>query len=195
MRRSRVLPVVIALALATAGSVQAFQWTPFAFPAGDQHYVLEVRQGEGADAPVGTIDLRVADRGGAFDATTTLTFEQTGLSADDLSSAAFGGSMAGLMMMGPMLAYGPAFFLLPMMLGEEDVRVRAEPLRLVGLGSLFMEREEEVAGRACVVVRYVPDGDPSGEMTFALAENLPFPCFSVYGTGSDRIEVRLLQAD
>lgn len=195
MSARRVVASALCATLAFGGSVQAFQWQPFAFPEGDQRYVLEIRQGEGPDATVGTLDLTVVDRGGTYDTTTTLTFEQTGIGGDDLSTAAFGGEMAGLLMMGPMLAYGPAFFLLPMMLGEEDVRVRSEPLRLVGMGSLTMEREEEVAGHTCVVVRFEPDDDPDGAMTFALADGLPFPCYSVYGSGGDRIEVRLLRAE
>jgi hypothetical protein len=195
MTRHRFVALLLAFAIVAGGSAHAFQWTPFEFPAGDQHYVLEIRQGEGDAAVAGTIDLRIADVGGRFDATTTLTFVQAGLSAEDLSSVAFGGSMTGMLVMGPALAYGPAFFLLPMMLGEEEVRVRTEPIRMVGVGSLHMEREEQVAGRTCVVVRFEPDGDPSGAMTFALAEGLPFPCFSVYGSGDGRVEVRLLQAD
>jgi hypothetical protein len=186
---------LLVLALAVAGSASAFRWAPFEFPAGDQRYVLEIRQGEGDAAMVGTVDLTIVDRGGVFDATTTIAFAQTGLSPEDLSSAAFGGAMANVVVLGPALAYGPAFFLLPMMLGEEEVRVRPEPIRLVGIGSLHMEREEVVAGRTCVVVRYEPDGDPSGAMTFALADGLPFPCFSMYGSGDGRVEVRLLRAD
>jgi hypothetical protein len=195
MTRHRPVAVVLALALLAGGSAHAFRWTPFAFPEGDQHYVLEIRHGEGDAAVAGTVDLRIADAGETFDATTTFTFAQTGLSAEDLSSVAFGGSLTGMLVMGPALAYGPAFFLLPMMLGEEEVRVRTEPIRMVGVGALHMEREEEVAGRTCVVVRFEPDGDPSGAMTFALAEGLPFPCYSVYGSGDGRVEVRLLQAD
>lgn len=195
MARHRFATFVLLLFLAAGGSASAFRWTPFAFPDGDQHYVLEVRQGEGDGIVVGTVDLRIDDLGGRFDVTTTVTFVQSGLSADDLSAAAFGGLMANLMTLGPALAYGPASFLLPMMLGEEDVRLRDEPIRLLGGASLHMDREEVVAGRTCVVARYEIEGDPSGTMTFALAEGLPFPCFSVYGSGDGRVEVRLLQAD
>lgn len=193
--RTPVLRALSIVALATLGVAWAFTWTPFAFPSGDQHYVLELRQGEDADAAVSVIDLQIRDVGGSYDVVTTLTLEQRGVSGDDLATAAFGGDAVGMLMFGPMVAYGPSFFILPMILGEEEVRVRAEPMRVMGMGSVTMDREVEVAGHTCVVVTYTPDGDPSGVVEFALAENLPFPCYSVYGTGSDRIEVRLLRAE
>jgi hypothetical protein len=56
--------------------------------------------------------------------------------------------------------------------------------------TMYMEREEVVAGHTCVVIRMELEG--GDELEFAVAENLPVPCFSRYGSGSDAIEARLI---
>lgn len=185
MRRTFVLLAALVLSAA-----HAFTWEPFAFPEGDQGYTLEIAQ-EG-DGPVTTIDIDVTSTGDGFDVTTTTTVRQTGIAQEEVEDAMFGGGF-GLFAMGPMMMFGPSFMMVPMMLGEEEVRVRAEPMRMMGFGSVFMDREVEVAGRTCVVVRVVPDGNPDGEFEFALAEDLPFPCYSRYGQGDDVVEVRLVE--
>jgi hypothetical protein len=178
-----LLAVLLALAL---GAGQAFQWTPFEFLPGDQGYTLEVRTREG----VSHVDVDIVARGDAYDVTTAVRFEQAGVAPGDLLSAVFGGSGLSLFAFGPMMLYGPSFFLLPMLFGQEEIEVQDGPIRVLGMGTMYMEREEEVVGHRFVVVRLELQGGE--EVEFAVAEQLPFPCFSRYGSGRDAIEVRLV---
>jgi hypothetical protein len=50
-----------------------------------------------------------------------------------------------------------------------------------------------VAGLTCVVVRVEMTG--YGEHTLAVAEGVPFPCFSDYGEGDGRVRTRIIEAD
>lgn len=189
----RKLRASILLAALSLGAAHAFTWEPFTFPEGDQGYTLEIVQGE--DGPATTIDIDVVDVGDAYDVTTTMTYQQAGVPKSDLDSAMFGGSTFGMFAMGPMMMFGPSFMMVPMMLGEEDIRVREEPIRVMGFGSLHMDSEVEVAGRTCVVMRMVPDGDPEAGYEFAVAEGVPFPCYSRYGQGDDVVEIRLVRIE
>ena len=136
-------------------------------------------------------DVDIVERDGAYDVTTTMTLDQVGIAPDELSDAMFGGSGLAMFGFGPMVFYGPTFFLLPMLLGEEDIAVHGTPIRVMGMGTLHMDREEVVAGRTCVVIRM--ELEAGDEIEFAVAEGVPLPCFSRYGTGSDAIEVRLIE--
>lgn len=180
----QLLVPILAVAL---GSAHAFTWTPFEFPPGDQGYTLEVVTDEGASR----IDIDIVESAGGYGVTTTMTLVQDGVALDDLASAMFGGSGLAMFAFGPMMLFGPSFFLLPMLLGQEDIRVTDVPIRVMGMGTLYMEREEVVAGHTCVVIRMELEGGDS--MEFAVAENLPVPCFSRYGTGSDAMEARLIE--
>lgn len=52
----------------------------------------------------------------------------------------------------------------------------------------------QMAGYECVVIRLeMPQQD--GDFEFALAEDLPFPCFSRYGSGEGAFQMRLLSAE
>ena len=190
MRSIRVPILLVALSL---GAAHAFTWEPFVFPEGDQSYVLEIVQGQ--DGPATTIEIDVVDVGDAYDVTTSMTYQQAGVPKGDLESAMFGGSSIGMFAMGPMMMFGPSFMMVPMMLGEEDIHVREEPIRVMGFGALHMEREVEVAGRSCVVMRMVPDADPEAGYEFAVAEGVPFPCYSRYGQGEDAVEIRLVRIE
>jgi hypothetical protein len=183
--------VATTFALVLLGAAQAFTWEPFVFPEGDQSYTLEVVEAD--DIPSSTIRIEIVDVGDGYDVTTTTTLQQTGVSQDDLQGAAFGGGAFGMFAMGPMMMFGPSFMMLPMMLGEEEIRVREEPIRVMGAGSLYMEEEVEVAGQRCVVLRFEPDQEGGGGFEFAVAEGVPFPCYSRYGTGDDVVEIRLLE--
>jgi hypothetical protein len=178
------ITALLLLALALHGVAAAFSWTPFAFPPGDQGYTLEIA----TDGGVTRIDLDVRDRGGRYDVTTTTTTEAIGVHPEAISDAMFGGgAMLGF---GPMMLFGPAFFMLPMLLGQEDIRVMAAPMRILGIGTLHMDREEKVAGRTCVVIRLALDAGETVE--FAVADGVPIPCFARWGTGRDAIEARLI---
>ncbi len=85
------------------------------------------------------------DTGDGFDVTTNMTFEQRGVQSGDLQEAIFSGGFTGMFAMGPMMMFGPASMMLPMMLGDEEIRVRSEPIRVMGFGSMHMEREVEIA--------------------------------------------------
>lgn len=183
---------VVALGAAALSLGLAFEWSPGEFPEGDQRYVLELRTGEEAQGVRMVIDIR--DVGDGFDVTSTMTFEQAGVGRDELSDAAMGGSMLGMFALGPMVMYGPSFMLLPMLLQGEDIAVRPEPIKVLGLGTLTMDRSEEVAGLDCVVLRLEMDNSSEGALEVALAEGVPFPCYSRYGTGDDAVEVRLIEA-
>lgn len=182
----RFLPLLALLSL--VGAAAAFSWTPFEFPPGDQGYVLEVRTPEGA----ALVDVDVTARGGLFDVSTTMTFEQVGVDPSSMADAFFGGSGLAMFGFGPMVLFGPSAFMLPMMLGNEEIRVRKEPMRLMGFGTVAMDREEIVAGLTCVVITLTMDGG-GDEVVFAVAEGVPLPCFTRYGSGSDAFEVRLIE--
>lgn len=173
----------------------AFKWNMGEFPSGNQAYTFEVRSGEGETAQAVTFDVVVTDTGGQFDVVTNMTINQKNVSQSDLSSAVFGGSSLGMFAFGPMILYGPSFMMLPMMIGEEDIAVRSEPMRVMGMGSIYMDKTEEVAGFECVVLRLEMDEEGSDPIEFALAEGLPLPCYSKYGSGSDTIEIRLIKAE
>jgi hypothetical protein len=178
---------VVACLVVALGGAHAFQWTPFEFPPGDQGYTMEIVTEEGSSI----VDIEMVESGGAYEVTTTMTLVQSGVDQDELSDAMFGGSGLAMFAFGPMMLFGPSFFLLPMLLGEEDIRVQDTPIRVMGMGTMYMDREEVVAGHTCVVIRMeLEDGE---ELEFAVAEGLPVPCFSRYGSGSDAIEARLIE--
>ncbi len=189
------LRIVLAISLLYASWAAAFTWDPSTFPAGNQRYTFEISV-EGEDGPaVSTLDYQVTQNGDTYDTVSTLTVRNDGVSQDELSDAMFGGDALMTFGFGPMMAfYGPAIFLLPMMLGSEDIHVRSEPVRVAGMGSIYMDRSEQIAGHECVVLRFVPD-DGSSEMEFALAEGLPFPCYSSYGDEGSRTTMRLIHAE
>lgn len=186
----RVLLLVLA-ALACQVAL-AFRWTPLEFPEGDQAYTLELRApGDSGEAQVAQIHIEITDTGGSYSVATTYTMNQENVAADDLSGAAFGTGMMGMFAFGPMLMFGPSFMMLPMMLGDEEIEVRSEPMRIMGMGRLSMSETVEVAGRECVVLRFEPDdGEP---FEIAVAENVPFPCYTRFDSGDGGVtEIRLI---
>jgi hypothetical protein len=178
--------VVVGLFI-TLGMAQAFSWTPLEFPAGDQGYTLEITSADG----VSRVDIDIVESGGVHEVTTRMTLVQGGVDQSDLADAMFGGSGLAMFAFGPMMLFGPTFFLMPMLLGQEDIAVRDAPIEMMGVGRMYMDREEVVAGRTCVVLRAELEG--GDEMEFAVAEGVPLPCFSRYGSGSDAIEARLTE--
>ena len=192
MPRTLLAPLLAAL-LSLAAAQEGFRWEPDTFPEGDQSYVLEVVTGGELEGLRLSIDIVQTDAG--YDVTTTIVSSQTGLSQDDLSGAAFGGSMLGGLAFGPMMFYGPAFMMLPLMLGQEEIRVRSEPMVVMGMGSLIMDSTVEIAGRTCVEIRFEPANDPDSVLEFALADGLPFPCYTRFGSGDDAVEMRLVEAN
>jgi len=186
--------LMAAVALLATGSALAFQWNPDAFPTGNHSYSWEMTVDSGDGPQSATITLDISQKGDSYDTATTMKVTQTGVSHDDLSTAALGGSMLGALALGPMMVfYGPAFMMLPMLLGQEDIHVRSEPVRVAGVGSVFMDKSETIAGHECVVLRLEMD-DGSAPIEMALAEDLPFPCSSQYGDEGDRTTIRLIDA-
>jgi len=186
--------VALFILICSVGWALAFTWEPAVFPDGDQSYTFEITTEDGSSTYVSVIEFAVTQDGDGYDTVTTMTIRAEDIDHDALADQMFGGAGMGGFMFGPMMTfYGPAAFLLPMMLGDEEIRVRTEPLRVVGMGSIYMDSTETHAGRECVVVRFEPDqgGTP---MVFALAEGLPFPCFSSYGEEGGRTTVRLIEA-
>lgn len=190
----RTIRTLIAVALLAAGSALAFKWNPDAFPTGNHSYSWEMTV-DGGDGPhTATIAVDITQKGDTYDTATTMTVTQTGVSHDDLSSAAMGGSMVGALALGPMMVfYGPAFMMLPMLLGQEDIHVRSDPIRVAGMGTITMDKSEKVAGHDCVVLTLKMD-DGSSPMEMALAEDLPFPCYSKYGDPGDQTVIQLTKA-
>ena len=183
--RNRTLTILAIAAL--LGAAQAFQWEPFDFPPGDQGYTIQVTSAEG----VLVLDVEIVDRNGSFDVRTVMTFDQVGVGSGDLGTAMFGGAGMAVFGFGPMMLFGPSFFLLPMVLGQEEIAVREEPIDVMGMGTMRMEREETIAGRVCVVISLELGG--GDELEFAINEDLPIPCYSRYGSGANAVEARLLE--
>ncbi len=184
-----VMVAIGSLAWAQGG----FIWSPDQFPEGDQRYVLEIVTGGDAGQLLQlAIDITQTDAG--YDAVTTITANQSGLSASDLSGAAFGGTMLGGLAFGPMMFFGPAFMMLPLMLGQQEIMVRDEPIVVMGLGNVYMPSAVEIAGHTCVEIRFEPTGDASAVIEFGLAEGVPFPCYTRFGSGDDLVEMTLIEA-
>lgn len=198
MRATRLGSALMVMAL-VVGQAAAFQWEPFAFPTGDQRYVLEVRTvAEGSDDQVSTITITITEGAEGYNVDTAFAFSQEGVSQDELSNVMFGGSLLGTFAFGPMMMFGPSFMMLPMMLMGEEIRVRAEPVVVMGMGRLHMDRTTQAAGRECVLLRFETGSaaEPSEDvMEFALAEDLPFPCYARYGSAGSYTEIRVLEAD
>lgn len=191
---NRTVRILAAVALLATGTALAFQWNMDAFPSGDHSYTWEMTVDSGDGPQTATITIDITQQGDSYDTATTMRVEQTGVAQEDLSSAALGGSMMGALAFGPMMMfYGPAFMMLPMLLGNEDIHVRTEPVRVAGMGSIYMDHTETVAGHECVVMRLEMD-DGSAPIEMALAEDLPFPCFSQYGEEGDSTSIRLIEA-
>ncbi|HEX7021324.1 MAG TPA: hypothetical protein VF171_00605 [Trueperaceae bacterium] len=179
-----------------AGSAWAFKWEPNVIPPGNHSYTLQlISTAEDAANEVATITIAITQNGDSYQVDTTYALNQKDIPEDSLQDALYGGAMLGMMAFGPMLMYGGGFTFLPMMIGEEDIHVRQEPMILMGMGKIYMDKAIMAAGRQCVVLRFEPS-DGSDPMEFALAENTPFPCYSRYSNGDGSYtEIRLIQAD
>lgn len=174
--------------LLSAGTVLAFEWSPEIIRPGDQRYLVEVRQG---DAAAFHVEIVLTDLGGSFDVAVTLPIVRTGLSPAEVGSLLFylgAEANVALMAAAPNLMYASYVGI------AGDVAVRDERVELLGgIVRVHFEREEQVAGLTCVVVRVEWTG--FGEYTLAVAEGVPFPCFSDYGEGDGRVRTRILEAD
>jgi hypothetical protein len=141
-----------------------------------------------------TVSIDIVQTDAGYDVTTTIVSSQSDVAQGNLSGAAFGGSMLGGLALGPMMFYGPMFMMLPMMLGQEEIRVRTEPMVVMGMGRLVMDSTVEMAGHTCVVVRFEPNENPEGTLEFALAEGVPFPCYTRFGSGDAVVEMQLIES-
>ena len=192
--KSSLLRTATLVMLLCLGLAHAFTRDPTTFPEGDQSYTFEITTEDGSSTSVTVLVFAVTQNGDTYDTTTTMTFRAEGIEHDALADQMLGGAGIGGFIFGPMMTfYGPAAFLLPMMLGSEEIRVRSEPMRVVGMGSIYMDSTETYAGRECVVLRFEPD-DGGEQMVFALTEGLPFPCFSSYGDEGSRTILKLIEA-
>jgi hypothetical protein len=187
-----LITVALTALLSTGLAQEGFTWSPDQFPEGDQTYVLQVTNAGNAEGMTLRIEVVQGDAG--YDVTTTIVSNQTGLTQDDLGGAAFGGSMMGGLALGPMLFYGPMFMMLPLMLGQEEIRVRTEPMVVMGMGRLIMDSTVEIAGHTCVEIRFEANDDPDATLEFALADGVPFPCYTRFGSGDDAVEMLLIEA-
>ena len=185
--------VSTALIMLLMGSVAfAFEWDMSQFPEGDQSYVIEMRMGDAEEQQVLTLEIDVREDGeGNYTVTNTSTseFQVSNLDMGVLTGTGFSG------VLGPALMLGPVYMFAPLLLQGQDIAVRSEPMIVAGMGTLHMNRSEEVAGFECVVIRFEPNDDPDQSFEFALAEGVPFPCFTRYGQGGESVEMRLLSAN
>ena len=189
-----IVRILTAVALLAAGTAFAFKWNPDAFPTGSHSYTWEMTV-DGENGPQSaTITVDITQKGKSYDTATTMKMTQTGVAHDGLSDAVLGGSMMTALAFGPlMMFYGPAFMMFPLLLGNKDIHVRSEPISVAGMGTITMDKSETVAGHECVVLRLQTD-DESAPVEMALAEDLPFPCYSQYGDEGDRTTIRLIEA-
>jgi hypothetical protein len=177
--------------LLSAGTVLAFEWSPEIIRPGDQRYLVEVRKGEGDAGAVFHVEIVLTDLGGSFDAAVTLQIVRTGVAPAEVGNLPF---YLGFDASFALMAASPNMIFAAQVGVAGDVTVRDEPVELMfGMGRVHYEREELVAGLTCVVVRVELTGD--SEHTLAVAEGVPFPCFSDYGEGDGRVRTRILEAD
>jgi len=195
LNRSRFSSLAMALCvLALAGVAAAFSWEDTTFPEGDHHYVFEMESDSLGPGVTLRVEYSYKQVGGTYDTTSVTTVTTTGVEADELADGFMGGGAGAMLMFGPFLTfYGPAAFMMPFLLGGEDIHVRSEPIVKEGIGTVYMDRTETHAGLECVVVRLELE-DEDSVMEFGLAEGLPFPCFSRYGDEGDSTSMRLIEA-
>jgi len=195
VNRYRFLVVgLVAGALSLAGWAAAFTWGEFAFPPGDHTYVFEIAADSLDAGSLVRIEYGYKQVGDSYDTTSVVTVTGTGVSQDGLLDGMFGGGAGAFLMFGPYLAfYGPAAFVLPFVLGDQEIAVRSEPIVAEGIATVRMDRAESYAGFECVVVTIEFDDDPD-LMEIGLADGLPVPCFSRFGSEGDRTTLRLLEA-
>lgn len=184
----------VACMLFTASAL-AFNWQPNQVPEGNHSYTLQMTStAEDQKNLVTTVKIDITKQGDAYNVQTTYNIEQKNVSQDDLSDALYGGGALGLSALGPMLLYDPTFMMLPELLGNEDIHVRKDPVIIAGLGKIYMDKTIEAAGLKCVLLRFAP-GDGSPPIKFAVADKVPFPCYSKY-TDDDGsyTEIKLIEA-
>lgn len=179
------------IALPFVGAALAFGWSPEIARPGDQRYLIEVRQGEADDATVHHVEIVLTDVGGAFDVAVSVRLLRAALAPSDVGRVLLD---LGPAAMSVLSAASANLVFVGYATVQSDVAVRDEPVELAGgIGRVHYEREEQVAGLTCVVVRAELTG--YGEYILALAEGVPFPCFSDYGEGGGRVTTRILEAD
>ncbi len=195
--RSKLVRTLIAgltlIGMLVGGSAAAFTLDMTAFPPGSHFYAFEITSDSLGEGTVMRVEYDVRQNGDAYDITTTTRITNSGLQQGEVMDALGGGGALAMFMFGPsILFYGPAVFVLPLVLADQDVAVRQDPITVEGFGTLHMDRSERVAGLECVVLRYEPEDDTE-PMEIALAEGLPFPCYSIYGEDDDRTTMRLVE--
>jgi hypothetical protein len=190
MRTIRTTLVLVAVLL--GGVALAFQWEPLEFEERAQAYTIEILNAQGELQL--TMEIDVVEAGDGFDVTTVQTVRSAGVAGGDLADAAFGGGL-GMFGFGGAMFLGPAFMVLPLVLADEEVAVRPDPIELPGFGMVYMESTSEVAGATCVDVRIELAAGEQLPIELGLAEGVPFPCYSRYGEGDDAVEIRLTRIE
>jgi hypothetical protein len=189
----RTIQATLVLAAVLLGGIaQAFDWEPLEFEEREQAYTIEILNAQGEVQL--TMDIDVVAAGDGFDVTTVQTVRSSGVAGGDLADAAFGGGL-GMFGFGGAMFLGPAFMILPLVLADEEVAVRPDPIELAGFGTVYMESTSEVAGATCVDVRIEPAADGQPAIEIGIAEGVPFPCYSRYGQGEDAVEIRLTRIE
>lgn len=174
------------------GAAHAFQWEAFEFEERPQAYTIQILDAEGE--VVLTTDIDVVAAGDGFEVTTVQTTRRSVPAGEDIGDAVLGGG-AGLFGFGGAMFLGPAFMILPLVLADEEVAVRSEPIELPGFGMVYMDSTSEVAGTTCVDVRIELLAGEQAPIEVGLAEGLPYPCYSRYGEGEDAVEIRLTRIE
>ena len=182
---------LITLTLMLVGGAHAFEWEPLEFEERPQAYTIQILDGDGEVQL--TMDIDIVAAGDGFDVTTVQTVRSSGVEGGDLDQAALGGG--GLFGFGGAMLFGPAFMVLPLVLVDEDVAVRDEPIELPGFGMVYMESTSEVAGTTCVDVRIEMAAGEQPPIELGIAEGVPFPCYSRYGEGENAVEIRLTRIE
>lgn len=189
----KVISTLLLCTIAALGTQSfAFKWSMEAFPRGDQAYTLELSYPDDASMQTVRMEIEMIDTGDGFNVSSTIHAAQEDISYDDAMGAALGGSSLGMFAFGPMFMFGSAGFMIPMMLGDEDIHVSDESMRVMGMGRVSMPRSIDVDGHECVVIQLDMD-DSEETIEFAIAENVPFPCYSSFGEGEERVELRLVR--
>lgn len=190
MRTIQTTLVLVAVLL--GGVALAFEWEPLEFEERAQAYTIEILNAQGELQL--TMEIDVVEAGDGFDVTTVQTVLSSGVDGGDLADAAFGGGL-GMFGFGGAMFLGPAFMVLPLVLADEEVAVRSDPIELPGFGMVYMESTSEVAGATCVDVRIELAAGEQPPIELGLAEGVPFPCYSRYGEGDDAVEIRLTRIE
>lgn len=182
------LVVIISMCL---GMSFAFTWDMNSFPESNQSYTIEITSPNSMRPKTTTMNIDITYSGNSYNISTNTITNQQNVPPEDVLLASFNNDNIGMVGFDPMAMFGEASFMISMFLtDQQNIQVSNEVTRVVGLGSMSMPRSIMIDGHECVVV-LIEMEDSEQILDFAIAENIPLPCYINFGQGEEYTEFRL----